>query len=351
LLLQAVAAGASVVTANKALLAARGPELYEAAAAAGVDLYYEAAVAGAIPIVRGVRESLTGDTITRILGVVNGTTNYVLDHMTRDQLPYDEVVRRAQLLGFAEANPAADVEGFDAASKAAILASLAFHTRVSIDDVYREGITEVTAADVAAATANGYVIKPLAVVERVRAADGTDRGVIARVHPALVPNGHPLAAVHDAFNAVYVESEAAGRLMFYGPGAGGRPTSSAVVGDVVSVARNRLAGVTGPAESQYADLPVLSVAEAVTRYQIRLEVADKPGVLAQVSSQFAAHGVSIDEVRQAPFLHEGRAVDGVADLLIITHTAADSALAGTVAALAELPPVRAVISVCRVEGA
>jgi homoserine dehydrogenase len=349
-ILDAFAHGASVVTANKALLGADGPTLYEAAAAAGVDLYYEAAVAGAIPIVRGVRESLAGDTVTRILGIVNGTTNYVLDHMSRDGLPFAEVVRRAQKLGYAEADPTADVEGFDAASKAAILASLAFHTRVGIDQVHREGITGITQADVEAARANGYVIKLLAVIERVRGEGGGDRGVIARVHPALVPQGHPLASVHDAFNAIYVESEAAGQLMFYGLGAGGTPTSSAVLGDVVAAARNRVAGQSGPGESAYTGLPALDVGESVTRYQVRLKVADRPGVLASVAKVFAQSGVSIEEVRQTP-LAESDDAAGLADLNIVTHAARDSALSATVAALADLSAVDAVSGVFRVEGA
>jgi homoserine dehydrogenase len=346
-ILDAFAHGASVVTANKALLAQDGPTLYEAAAAAGVDLYYEAAVAGAIPIVRGVRESLAGDTVTRILGIVNGTTNYVLDHMSRDGLPFEEVVRRAQELGYAEADPTADVEGFDAASKAAILASLAFHTRVGLADVHREGITSITKADVEVARANGYVVKLLAVVERVRGEDGLDQGVIARVHPALVREDHPLATVHEAFNAIFVESEAAGPLMFYGHGAGGTPTSSAVLGDVVAAARGRVSGQVGPGESAYAGLKALPVGEAVTRYQIRLRVADRPGVLASVAHVFAAEGVSIEEVRQSALAGEAK---GLADLVVITHAARDRALSATVQALSGLSVVDAVTGVFRVEG-
>ncbi|HWJ85962.1 MAG TPA: homoserine dehydrogenase, partial [Cellulomonas sp.] len=241
LILRAIEHGASVVTANKALLAQDGPTLYAAADAAGVDLYFEAAVAGAIPIVRPVRESLAGDTVRRVLGIVNGTTNYVLDRMATEGLDLDQAVKEAQALGYAEADPTADVEGFDAAAKAAILASLAFHTRVSIDDVQREGITALTADDVTWAAGTGHVIKLLAIAERNTAADGTE-GIQVRVHPALVPSGHPLAGVHGAFNAVFVEAEAAGELMFYGRGAGGAPTASAVLGDVVSVARHRVLG-------------------------------------------------------------------------------------------------------------
>ncbi|MCL2788875.1 MAG: homoserine dehydrogenase [Micrococcales bacterium] len=344
-ILEALAQRKSVVTANKALLAQDGPALYRAAAEAGVDLYYEAAVAGAIPIVRGVRESLAGDNVTRILGIVNGTTNYVLDRMTRDGLDFATAVARAQQLGYAEADPTADVEGFDAASKAAILASLAFHSQVGIDDVHREGITAITPADVAAAAAGGNVIKLLAVVEKSEAG-----GVIARVHPALVPVDHPLASVHDAFNAIFVEAEAGGDLMFYGQGAGGVPTSSAVVGDIVAAARNRVAGVRGPAETTHASLPALAIGEAVTRCQIRLRVVDRPGVLAAVSQIFAAHKVSICEVRQTQLPDDGESPPDQADLTVVTHAARDSALSATVAELAGLDVVVAVTGVTRVEG-
>ncbi|RHA38075.1 homoserine dehydrogenase [Cellulomonas rhizosphaerae] len=345
LILRAIEHGASVVTANKALLAQDGPTLYAAADAAGVDLYFEAAVAGAIPIVRPVRESLAGDTVRRVLGIVNGTTNYVLDRMATDGLDLDQAVKEAQALGYAEADPTADVEGFDAAAKAAILASLAFHTRVSIDDVQREGITSLTADDVAWAAGTGHVIKLLAIAERNTGDDGTE-GIQVRVHPALVPADHPLAGVRGAFNAVFIEAEAAGELMFYGRGAGGAPTASAVLGDVVSVARHRVLGGRGPVESSYADLPVLPAEAARTRYQVRLEVADQPGVLAQVAAVLAEHGVSIEAVRQTPAPDEH-----VARLLITTHAASERALAGTVEAIAGLDVVRAVVSVLRVEGA
>ncbi|MDR0432602.1 MAG: homoserine dehydrogenase [Bifidobacteriaceae bacterium] len=351
-MLKAIEKGAAVVTANKALLAAHGPTLYEAAADAGVDLFYEAAVGGAIPIVRGVRVSLAGDKVTRILGIVNGTTNYVLDQMTREHLAFSDAVSQAQRLGFAEADPTADVEGFDAASKAAILASLAFHTRVSIDEVHREGITAVTQADIEAAAEGGYVIKLLAIVERVPDGSGSDIGVVARVHPALVPLDHPLASVHGAFNAVFTESQAAGPLMFYGQGAGGVPTSSAVVGDIVAAARHRLAGQTGPGESAYTGLKAMPIAVAHTRYQVRLVVADRPGVLASVATVFAAHRVSIDEVRQTP-RPTPEPFDGpttLANLVIVTHNAAEADLSATVADLGELDAVQAVAGVIRVEG-
>jgi homoserine dehydrogenase len=347
LLLRAIEHGAAVVTANKALLAEDGPTLYQAADAAGVDLYFEAAVAGAIPLVRPVRESLTGDRVHRVLGIVNGTTNYVLDRMATEGLDLAGAVAEAQALGYAEADPTADVEGFDAAAKAAILASLAFHTRVSLDDVDRQGITSVTADDVAWAGRTGHVIKLLAIAERRAGADGAE-GVQVRVHPALVPAEHPLAGVRGAFNAVFVEAEAAGELMFYGRGAGGAPTASAVLGDVVSAARHRVHGGRGPAESWYAALPVLPADAARTRYQVRLEVADRPGVLAQVSAELAEHGVSIEAVRQTP---SAEAEDGVAHLVITTHEAPEAALAATVAAIDGLDAVRSVVSVLRVEGA
>jgi homoserine dehydrogenase len=342
-ILAAIQAGASVVTANKALLGLQGPKLYAAAAQAGVDLYFEAAVGGAIPILRPVRESLAGDTITRILGIVNGTTNYVLDRMTREGLAFEDVLRQAQELGYAEADPTADVEGYDAASKAAILASLAFHTRISADDVYREGITNITLADVAAARSTGHVIKLLAIVER----KGSE-GVIARVHPALIPVSHPLASVHGAFNAIYVEAEAAGELMFYGRGAGGRPTASAVVGDLVTVARHRVQGSLGPGESTYLALPPLAVGQAQTRFQIRLVVRDQPGVLAAVAEVIAGRGVSIETVRQTAGNGHGGA--DWADLTVVTHQAAEADLQGVVAQLAQVEAVEAVSAVIRVEG-
>lgn len=347
LILRAVEHGASVVTANKALLAEDGPTLYAAADGAGVDLYYEAAVAGAIPIIRPVHESLAGDQVTKVLGIVNGTTNFVLDAMDSTGAGFGETVERAQSLGYAEADPTADVEGFDAAAKAAILASLAFHTRVSGADVYREGITEVTAGDIQAAREMGCVVKFLAICERAEDAEGRP-GVSVRVHPAMIPTSHPLASVRGAFNAVFVEAAAAGELMFYGQGAGGDPTASAVLGDVVAAARHRVVGGRGPGETAYADLPVLPMGAALTRYHISLDVADRPGVLAAVAQAFAEHDVSIETVRQAVVLDDrgGRR----AQLVVVTHTAPDAALAATVDALAGLPAVAEVTSVMRVEG-
>lgn len=343
LILRAMKHGASVVTANKALLADDGPTLYAAAAEHGVDLYYEAAVAGAIPLLRPLRESLAGDEVRKVLGIVNGTTNYVLDKMDSTGAGFNDAVEQAQALGYAEADPTADVEGFDAAAKAAILASLAFHTRVSGTDVHREGITEVSAADVAAAREMDSVVKLLAICER------TDKGISVRVHPAMIPRTHPLAGVREAFNAVFVEADAAGQLMFYGQGAGGDPTASAVLGDIVAVARHRVGGGLGPGESTYADLPVLAMGEAQTRYHISLDVDDRPGVLAQVATAFAAHDVSIETVRQQ--LVAGTAdTSARASLVIVTHTASDAALSGTVERLRTLDVVRGVTSVMRVEG-
>lgn len=331
--------GASVVSANKALLAQEGAALHAAAGDHDADLYYEAAVAGAIPLIRPLRESLAGDKINRVMGIVNGTTNFILDKMDSTGAGYQEALDEATALGYAEADPTADVEGFDAAAKAAILAGIAFHSRVRLDDVYREGMTEVTAADFASARNMGCTIKLLAICER--AADGGS--VTARVHPAMIPLTHPLASVRGAYNAVFVESDAAGQLMFYGPGAGGAPTASAVLGDLVAVCRNRLAGATGPGESAYAALPVSPMGEVVTRYHISLDVADKPGVLAQVATVFAEHGVSIDTVRQT-----GK--DGEASLVVVTHRASDASLTGTVEALRNLDTVRGVASIMRVEG-
>ena len=339
LILEAMAQGAAVVTANKALLAADGATLYAAAEKAEVDLYFEASVAGAIPLLRPLRESLAGDRVLRLIGIVNGTTNYVLSRMDEAGLDFDTAIREAQDLGYAEADPTADIDGSDAAAKAAILASLAFHTQVRVDEVHREGIEGITSQDIARADQMGYVVKSLAVCEL--GPEGRSVGV--RVHPAMVPRGHPLASVRGAFNAVFVEAEAAGPLMFYGQGAGGRPTASAVLGDLVAAARHRVQGVHGPGESTYANLPVRPVSESITRYHVSLDVADRPGVLAHVAEVFARHGVSIRGVRQ-----EGLGED--ADLEIVTHAATDGALAATVAELGALDSVIAVISVVRVEG-
>ena len=347
--LQALQSGADVITANKALLASHGPELFDTAERVGAQLYYEAAVGGAIPIIRPLRDSLAGDRVMRILGIVNGTTNYILDRMDRGGDSFEEALADATRLGYAEADPTADVEGFDAAQKAAILASLAFHTTVPLEAVHREGMTTVTREQVAAAHKAGYVVKLLAICERlVDAATGVE-GVSARVHPALVPLDHPLAAVHGANNAVFVEAEAAGSLMFYGAGAGGIQTASAVLGDLVSAARRHVAGGPGVAESTHANLPVLPMSSVTTRYQITLTVIDEPGVLAAIATLFSDRGVSVEELSQS--VSDG--ADGArptATLVIVTHRATESSLASTVTALALSPVVSSVVSVLRVEG-
>ena len=341
LILAALESGASVVTANKALLAEDGPTLFEAAEKAGRDLYYEAAVAGAIPLLRPLRESLAGDRVTRVLGIVNGTTNFILDKMDTSGAGFEEALEEAQELGYAEADPTADVEGFDAAAKAAILASLAFHSRVTASDVHREGISDVTAADVQSAREMGSVVKLLAICELRPGPEGD--AVSVRVHPAMIPRSHPLASVREAYNAVFVESEAAGQLMFYGPGAGGSPTASAVLGDLVTVARNRLAQTRGAGESAYADRAVLPMGETVTRYHVAIDVDDRAGVLAAVATAFAEHGVSIQTVRQ-----EGRGAD--AQLVVVSHESTDAQLGATVEHLRGMDIVREVTSVMRVEG-
>jgi homoserine dehydrogenase len=341
LILAALEHGASVVTANKALLAEDGARLFEAAEKAERDIAFEAAVAGAIPIIRPLQESLAGDAVQRVLGIVNGTTNFILDKMDSSGAGFAEALEEAQELGYAEADPTADVEGFDAAAKAAIIASLAFHTRVTIGDVHREGITDVTAADVRSADEMGCVVKLLAICEKISTPDGD--AVSARVHPAMIAKSHPLASVRGAFNAVFVESESAGQLMFYGPGAGGAPTASAVLGDLVSVARNRRQDVHGPGDTAHADLDVLDVGRARTRYHVSIDVDDRAGVLASVADAFAQYDVSIKTVRQ-----EGHGSD--AQLVIVTHEADDAALAATVEVVRALDMVRDVSSVMRVEG-
>jgi homoserine dehydrogenase len=338
LILTALKNGKSVVTANKALLAKHGAELYAAADKANVDLYYEAAVAGAIPILRPLRESLVGDHVIRVMGIVNGTTNYILTKMDENGAAFADALKEAQALGFAESDPSADIEGFDAAAKAAILAGLAFHSRVTDNDVYREGISKITAADVKVAKAMEMVIKLLAIAEL------TPEGAVSvRVHPALISRTHPLASVRDSFNAVFVEAESAGQMMFYGKGAGGAPTASAILGDLVAVARHKVNGGIGPKESDYADLKIAQIGQTKTRYLIRLNVADKPGVLESVAHVFASHQVSIQTVRQT-------GAGDKAELIVMTHRSNESSLSATVKDLKNLPVVTDVSSVLRVEG-
>ena len=337
-ILDAMSRGISVVTANKELLARDGATLAAAAEKNNVDLYYEASVAGAIPLLRPLRESLVGDRVKKVLGIVNGTTNYILTKMDETGASFEDALAEAQKLGYAEANPSADIDGHDAAAKAAIVAQLAFHTRVTIDDVYCEGISKVSAKDVKAAKEMGFVIKLLAIAERL-----DEESIVVRVHPAMIPRSHPLASVREAFNAVFVEAESAGSLMFYGRGAGGAPTASAVLGDLVAVARNRMSGRRGPGESIYADLKVKSVDNALTSYYISLQVEDKPGVLAQISQKIADNKVSIQTVRQ-----DG--LENDAQLVIRTHIALEKDLAKTLEALRNLDAVKEISDYMRVEG-
>ena len=337
--MQALNAGADVVTANKALVAAHGPELFELADQLGAQLYFEAAVAGAIPIIRPLRESLAGDRIDRVMGIVNGTTNFILDRMESTGADFDEALAEATALGYAEADPTADIEGYDAASKAAILASLAFHSEVAVEKVHREGITSVTAMQIETARQAGYAVKLLAICERV-----SEGGLVARVHPTLIPLEHPLAAVRGAYNAVFVEAQSAGRMMFYGAGAGGPETASAVLGDLVSAAKRHLAGGPGLADSTHANLEALPVQFVNTRFQITLEVSDKAGVLAKIASIFADHGVSVETVQQST------ASNSAALLTIMTHMASERDLEAVVVALKGDDSVASVASVIRVEG-
>ena len=336
LVLAALNSGASVVTANKALLATHGPELFEAAAAAVTDLYYEAAVAGAVPVVYALRESLAGDTVTRVLGIVNGTTNFILDEMATKGIDFDEALATAQQLGYAEADPTADVDGLDAAAKAALLASLAFHTRVAISDVSVEGVRAITAADIAQAAESGYALKLLAICDRL------DDGVSVRVRPTLLPLSHPLASVHGVFNAVVVEAEAAGRLMFYGRGAGGSAAASAVLSDVVAAAAHKAHGGHAPRESAYAALRVLGPEEVRTALSVRLKVADEVGVLAGVAGVFAGNGISIESVRQSP-------ANGDSTITIVSHVARLGDLMRTVEELRASASVHEILSVTAVE--
>lgn len=337
-ILRALKAGKSVVSGNKALLAKHGVELQAAADESGAQLSYEAAVAGAIPILRPLRDSLAGDRVTRVLGIMNGTTNYILDQMDTTGASFSDALAEAQKLGYAEADPTADVEGHDAASKAAIVASLAFHSTFTIDDVHTEGITSITADDVAAADADGYVIKLLAICER----EG-ENGANIRVNPTLIPRQHPLAGVHGAFNAVFVEAENAGELMFYGPGAGGAPTASAVLGDFVSLARRLVLGGPGVPETSHAQLHATGLDNVVSRYSVGVLVEDRLGVLANITRILAEHGISVDSLRQST------PKEGAAQIRMVTHSAKDSDLRRAIAVIDALDTVREVNSVIRVE--
>ncbi|MEI7506819.1 MAG: homoserine dehydrogenase [Actinomycetes bacterium] len=338
LITAALAAGKPVVTANKELLANVGAELYAAADAAGVDLLFEAAVAGGIPVIRALRESLRGEPVSRVMGIINGTTNFILTKMTEEGADYSAALSEAQRLGFAERDPTADVEGFDAGAKAAILASIAFGAKVVAGDVYHEGISRVTAADIAVAKRLGYVIKLLGIAERDR-----ETGEIAvRVHPAMVPNTHPLASVRESYNAVFIEGDAVGSLMFYGRGAGGSPTASAVLGDVIDAAVNLVKGTHGSIGS-FAKAIIRPIDETSSEYLLSMEVADKPGVLHAVTGAFANNGVSIRAAEQ-----EGIGAD--ARLVFITHVAKESDLQATVRQLRDMDVVNQVGGLLRVIG-
>jgi homoserine dehydrogenase len=336
LILAALTAGKPVVTANKELLANVGTELFAVADAHEVDLLFEAAVAGGIPLVRALRESLRGEPIRRVLGIVNGTTNYILTKMSEEGADYGEALAEAQRLGYAERDPTADVEGFDAGAKAAIIASICFGAKVVAGDVYHEGISGLTAGDIDMAKRLGYVVKLLAIVEQ----DAESTEIAVRVHPALVPLHHPLASVRESYNAVFVEGEAAGSLMFYGRGAGGAPTASAVLGDLIDAALNLVKGTHGTA-GVFADVPIRAIDDTSSEYLLALEVADEPGVLHSVTGIFARHEVSIRAAEQ-----EGIGPD--ARLVFITHGAREADVQATVKELRELDVVRRVGGLLRV---
>ena len=338
LITQALQSGKPVVTANKELLANVGTELFAAADSAGVDLLFEAAVAGGIPVIRALRESLRGEPVSRVMGIINGTTNFILTKMTEEGADYGAALAEAQRLGFAERDPTADVEGFDAGAKAAILASIAFGAKVVAGDVYHEGISRVTAADIAVAKRLGYVVKLLGIAER----DVATGEIAVRVHPAMVPNHHPLASVRESFNAVFVEGGAVGSLMFYGRGAGGFPTASAVLGDVIDAAVNLVKGTHGTIGS-FAKATIRPIDETSAEYLLSLEVADRPGVLHAVTGAFARHGVSIRAAEQ-----EGMAAD--ARLVFITHEARESDVQATVRELRDMDVVKQVGRILRVIG-
>jgi homoserine dehydrogenase len=336
-ILQALGAGKPVVTANKELVSTLGKELFEAADAMGVDIYYEAAVAGGIPLMRPLKESLAGESIRRVTGIVNGTTNYILTRMTEAGLSFTEALAEAERLGYAEEDPTADIEGFDAAAKAAIIASVAFRSRVVAGDVYREGISHVTHRDIEFAQRLGYTVKLVAIAEE------QDGEIAVRVHPAMLPNDHPLASVRDSFNAIFVEGASVGSLMFYGRGAGGDPTGSAVVGDIVAAARHLVHGGRGLGCTCYFDKRVRPIDEMVAQYYLLLSVQDLPGVLAQVAGAFGSHGVSIGSVWQEGYGDQ-------AQLVIVTHRGREADLQATVDELGTLDAVTKVVSVMRVEG-
>jgi homoserine dehydrogenase len=349
LVLSAIAAGKPVVTANKELLATAGPEVFAAAEHAKVDLLFEAAVAGGIPFVRPLRESLLGEPVDRVLGIMNGTTNYVLTRMTEAGAGYAEALAEAQELGFAEADPTADVEGLDAGAKIAIVASLAFGARVRASDVDCEGITGITADDIAFATRHGFVVKLLAVAERFEAEAGAS--IVARVHPAFVPDTHPLASVRESFNAVFVQGRAVGDLMFYGRGAGGDPTASALLGDLIDASSNRQRNNHASLGS-FSDVALRPVDELTSAFYVSIETTDRPGVLATVAGAFSRHGVSIASMEQEGPSPDPTAVPegGEARIEFVTHLARERDLTATLDELRDLDVVLRVGSVIRVLG-
>lgn len=336
----ALQAGKPVVTGNKELLANHGAELYAAAAANAVDLLFEAAVAGGIPLIRPLRESLVGEDVTRVMGIVNGTTNYILTQMAQHGAAYADALADAQKLGYAEADPTADVEGYDAGAKAAIIASIAFGTAVVAGDVYHEGISSITPTDIEMARRLGHVIKAVAVIEGDSSGDMPE--VAVRVHPAMIPLDHPLANVNDSFNAVFVEGASVGDLMFYGRGAGGGPTASAVLGDVIDAAVNKVAG----AAATIGDLGRASIRpidDLTCAYYLSIEVVDRPGVLAQVAAEFGTHAVSIRSMEQ-------RGLGDDAELIFITHESREADVRATLDALRGLDAVNRINSLIRVVG-
>lgn len=338
LITAALRSGKPVVTGNKELLANVGTELYAVADEHGVDLLFEAAVAGGIPLIRPLRESLRGEPITRVMGILNGTTNFILTKMSEEGADYGEALAEAQELGYAERDPTADVEGYDAGAKAAIIATIAFGAKVVAGDVYHEGISGVTAGDIAVAQRLGYVVKLLGIAERY--AESGD--IAVRVHPAMIPLNHPLASVRESYNAVFVEGDAVGSLMFYGRGAGGGPTASAVLGDVIDAAVN-LAQHTHGRLGAFAKARIRAIDETSAEYLIGLDVADEPGVLHEVTGVFAAHDVSIRAAEQEGIGAEAR-------LVFITHEAREADVQSTVRELRDLDSVRRVGSLIRVIG-
>ena len=342
LLHDAIAAGKPVVTGNKELLANHGAQLFAAADDAGVDMLFEAAVAGAIPLIRPLRESLAAEPVQRIMGIVNGTTNYILTQMAERGASYAEALSEAQSLGYAERDPTADVEGFDAAAKAAIIATVAFGAVVVAGDVYREGISRIALHDIEMARRLGYAVKAIAVAERTGDGDGERPEVAVRVHPAMVPFQHPLASVRDSFNAVFIQGDAVGELMFYGRGAGGRPTAGAVLGDLVDAAVNLASG--GPGRiGRLVPARIRSIDDLRSEYYIGMEVADQPGVLASVAAVFGRHEVSIRSMEQHGLRDDAR-------LVFITHECLERDLQATLRDLRGLEAVHDLGNVIRVIG-